>query len=159
MFGQLTGLLAWFSSFKFGSRGTELMHPKRRRRLYLIGWMFFGSACALGLALYALGNNVDLYYTPTQLKQAHISADHPIVRLGGMVKPASFKRSTTDLKSWFVLTDYQQEIPVTYEGILPALFREGQGIVVRGKLNQGGVLIASEVLAKHDEKYMPPGLK
>jgi cytochrome c-type biogenesis protein CcmE len=134
------------------------MKPHRRRRLYFIIAILAGVSMAVSLAIYALGQNVNLYYTPTQLALAQ-SPPRQMFRMGGMVKVGSFVRQPDSLKVHFVLTDYQHELPVQYTGILPALFREGQGIVVQGKLNPQGAFMADQVLAKHDEKYMPPGIK
>ncbi len=133
------------------------MKPHRRRRVYFIIVILVGVAMAVSLAIYALGQNVNLYYTPTQLSVAQ--TPQSMFRLGGMVKVGSFVRDPDSLQVHFVLTDYQHQIPIQYTGILPALFREGQGIVVQGKLNSQGIFIADQVLAKHDEKYMPPGIK
>lgn len=134
------------------------MKPHRRRRLYFILVILLGVSLAVSLAIYALGQNVNLYYTPTQLV-AEQAPPQQVFRMGGMVKQGSFVRQPNSLQLRFVLTDYQHEVPVQYTGILPALFREGQGIVVQGRLNAQGVFIADQVLAKHDEKYMPPGIK
>ncbi|HVV69278.1 MAG TPA: cytochrome c maturation protein CcmE [Gammaproteobacteria bacterium] len=134
------------------------MKPHRRRRLYFIIAILVGVSMAVSLAIYALGQNVNLYYTPTQLYLLKTPPPQTL-RIGGMVKAGSFVRDANSLKVRFVLTDYQHEVLVHYTGILPALFRENQGIVVQGKLNVPGVFIADQVLAKHDEKYMPPGIK
>lgn len=134
------------------------MKPHRRRRLYFIIAILVGVSMAVSLAIYALGQNVNLYYTPTQLALLP-APPQQILRMGGVVKSGSLVREAGSLKVGFVLTDYQHEVKVQYTGILPALFRENQGIVVQGKLNAAGVLIADQVLAKHDEKYMPPGIK
>jgi len=132
------------------------MKPHRRRRLYWIMAILFGVGTATSLAIYALGQNVNLYFTPSQLVANYPPAGH-VFRIGGMVKKSSFIREANSLKVHFVLTDYQDEVLVEYTGILPTLFREGQGVVVQGKLNREGKFIADQVLAKHDEKYMPPG--
>lgn len=134
------------------------MKPQRKKRLYFIIAILIGVSAAASLAIYALGQNMNLYFTPSQVVAGEAPINHTF-RMGGMVKQNSFKRVPNTLQINFVLTDYQQEIPVQYIGILPALFREGQGIVVQGKLNSSGEYTADQVLAKHDEKYMPPGLK
>ncbi len=133
------------------------MKLHRKKRIYTIVVILFGVSIATGLVIYALGQNVNLYVTPSQVT-AQTAALVRAFRLGGMVKEGSFQREENSLKVHFVLTDYHNEIPVQFIGILPALFREGQGIVVQGKLNNAGVFIADQVLAKHDENYMPPGL-
>ena len=131
------------------------MNPQRKKRLALILALVAGVTVAVGLALSALQQNINLFYTPTQIAngEAPIGAR---IRAGGMVEQGSLQRSGDSLDVRFVVTDFQQKVTITYRGILPDLFREGQGIVALGKLNADGVVVADEVLAKHDEKYMPP---
>lgn len=131
------------------------MNPQRKKRLALILALVAGVTVAVGLALSALQQNINLFYTPTQIAngEAPIGAR---IRAGGMVEQGSLQRSGDSLDVRFVVTDFQQKVTITYRGILPDLFREGQGIVALGKLNEAGVVVADEVLAKHDEKYMPP---
>jgi cytochrome c-type biogenesis protein CcmE len=131
------------------------VNPQRKKRLALILALVAGVAVAVGLALGALQQNINLFYTPTQIAngEAPIGAR---IRAGGMVEQGSLQRSGDSLDVRFVVTDFQQKVTITYRGILPDLFREGQGIVALGKLNEAGVVVADEVLAKHDEKYMPP---
>lgn len=131
------------------------MNPQRKKRLALILALVAGVAVAVGLALSALQQNINLFYTPTQIAngEAPIGAR---IRAGGMVEQGSLQRYGDSLDVRFVVTDFQQKVTITYRGILPDLFREGQGIVALGKLNEAGVVVADEVLAKHDEKYMPP---
>jgi cytochrome c-type biogenesis protein CcmE len=133
------------------------MKPHRKKRLYWIIAILLGVGTATSLAIYALGQNVNLYFTPSQLAANHPPANHTF-RIGGMVEKGSFVREANSLTVHFVLTDYESEVPVTYTGILPTLFREGQGVVVQGKLAGDGKFTADQVLAKHDEKYMPPGI-
>ena len=133
------------------------LNRARKKRLYFIIAILIGVGSAVSLSLYALGQNINLYYTPSQLVSDHVP-EGKLIRLGGMVKDGSLHRVKDTLKVSFVLTDYHQTREVKFKGILPALFREGQGIVVQGKLNKSGILIADQVLAKHDSKYMPPGL-
>ena len=133
------------------------LNRRHKKRLYLVAVIFIGVAAAVSLALYALGQNINLYYTPSQLLTDHVPIDK-VIRLGGMVKKGSVHRTPDSLKVSFVLTDYHHNREVTFKGILPALFREGQGIVVQGKLTKNGILKADQVLAKHDNKYMPPGI-
>ncbi|MET1078154.1 MAG: cytochrome c maturation protein CcmE [Pseudomonas sp.] len=130
------------------------MNPLRKKRLLLILAILLGVSLAVGLALSALQQNINLFYTPTQIANGEVPADTRI-RAGGMVKEGSLVRSTDSLTVRFVVTDFARDVTIEYQGILPDLFREGQGIVALGKL-EDGVLMADEVLAKHDENYMPP---
>ena len=134
------------------------MPSARQRRLLflLILLVCLGSACAL--ALYALRQNITLYYTPTQLLAQPVSSQQNI-RLGGIVVPHSIKQARNSLNVAFTLTDGKQQIVVQYNGILPSLFREGQGIVAEGNLTSAHVFMADQVLAKHDENYHPPGIQ
>jgi len=131
------------------------VNPQRKKRLLLILGLLVGVAVALGFALSALQQNINLFYTPTQIANGEAPQDTRI-RAGGMVEKGSVQRSADSLDVRFVVTDFNKSVPITYRGILPDLFREGQGIVALGKLNAEGVVVADEVLAKHDEKYMPP---
>src|SRR5690606_27118811 len=110
---------------------------------------------AVALALTALQENINLFYTPTQIANGEAPVDTRI-RAGGLVEEGSLKRSSDSLEVDFVVTDGAHGVTIRYSGILPDLFREGQGIVALGRVNGEGVLIADEVLAKHDENYMPP---
>ncbi|MBD9677256.1 cytochrome c maturation protein CcmE [Pseudomonas sp. PDM18] len=131
------------------------MNPVRKKRLYIVLAIVAGVGVAVTLALSALQENINLFYTPTQIANGEAPHDTRI-RAGGMVEKGSLKRSADSLDVEFVVTDFAKEVTVKYRGILPDLFREGQGIVALGKINEAGVLTADEVLAKHDEKYMPP---
>ncbi|CDF83059.1 cytochrome c maturation protein CcmE [Pseudomonas sp. QL9] len=131
------------------------MNPVRKKRLYIVLAIVAGVGAAAALALSALQQNINLFYTPTQIANGEAPHDTRI-RAGGMVEKGSLKRSADSLDVQFVVTDFAKEVTVKYRGILPDLFREGQGIVALGKLDENGVLTADEVLAKHDEKYMPP---
>lgn len=131
------------------------MNPLRKKRLLIILGLLAGFGLALGFALTALQQNINLFYTPTQIANGEAPQDTRI-RAGGMVEEGSVQRSGDSLDVRFVVTDFNKSVPITYRGILPDLFREGQGIVALGKLNAEGVVVADEVLAKHDEKYMPP---
>ncbi len=131
------------------------MKPIRKQRLYLIVLMVAGIAIAVGFGLKAFNENLMFFFSPSEV----IAGDAPpnnAVRLGGMGVDGSVKRPGEDLLVRFDLTDFDKTVTVEYVGILPDLFREGQGIVSRGRLNQDGVFVAEEVLAKHDENYMPP---
>jgi cytochrome c-type biogenesis protein CcmE len=131
------------------------MHPQRKKRLQLILFMVIGLGAAVALMLFSVRQNIDLFVTPTQIANGEI-AENQTIRAGGLVVAGSVKRAEDGLQVSFGLTDGESEIVVEYDGILPDLFREGQGIVALGKVDSRRVLIASEVLAKHDENYMPP---
>ncbi|WP_312465801.1 cytochrome c maturation protein CcmE, partial [Stutzerimonas kunmingensis] len=114
-----------------------------------------GVGIAVALALSALQQNINLFYTPTQIAAGE-APEGTRIRAGGLVEEGSVKRTNDSLSVAFRVTDGAQAITITYQGILPDLFREGQGIVALGRVNSEGVLVADEVLAKHDENYMPP---
>lgn len=127
----------------------------RHRRLCLIGVVVAGMALATGLALRAFNENLLYFYSPTQVHDGEAPPDRAY-RVGGMVVDGTFSRVAGSLTASFELTDYKHNVTVSYTGILPDLFREGQGVVVRGRMDASGVFAAEEVLAKHDENYMPP---
>jgi cytochrome c-type biogenesis protein CcmE len=131
---------------------------RRQKTLAFIVAGVAGLGIAVGLVLYALRGNVSLYYTPTQVfnKQA---PEGRTFRIGGLVVDHSLKRERDGLTVHFQVTDTDKTMPVTYTGILPDLFKEGKGVVAEGKLESDGVFHASQVLAKHDENYMPPEAK
>lgn len=131
------------------------MHPKRKQRLILAGVLVVLSSTAVGLVSYALRGNINLFYPPADVVAGKAPTDRSI-RVGGMVVEGSIQRSDTDLTTVFEVTDYQGVVAVSYTGILPDLFAEGEGVVASGQLSSDGVFMASEVLAKHDENYMPP---
>lgn len=131
------------------------MNPKRKKKLVLLSSMVAAVAVAVGLVLFALSENINLFYTPTQIAEGEAPVGQRI-RAGGMVVEGSVKRAPDSLDVEFAVTDYSHEVVVKYSGILPDLFREGQGIVTMGSMNADGQFEASEVLAKHDENYMPP---
>jgi cytochrome c-type biogenesis protein CcmE len=131
------------------------MHPKRKNRLILILFMVIGLGSAVGLLMYSLSQNIDLFMTPTQIANGEVRQGQTI-RAGGLVVDGSVMRTDDGLQVSFAITDGAVNVTVEYEGILPDLFREGQGIVAMGKVDSRKVMIASEVLAKHDEEYMPP---
>ncbi len=131
------------------------MTPARKKRLYWILALLCGAGAAAALGLAALQQNINLFYTPSQIAAGE--APHGTrIRAGGMVETGSLKRTQDSLALRFSVTDGARSIVVRYQGILPDLFREGQGIVVLGRLDHDGMLRADEVLAKHDENYMPP---
>ena len=126
---------------------------RKQRRLTLIGGSVAVLAVAVGLVLYALSGSIVFFNSPTDIAEKHPSPATRI-RLGGLVKPGSIERGT-DLRIRFEVTDGKSDIPVRYQGVVPDLFREGQGVVAEGTLDAGGVFDADTVLAKHDERYMP----
>ncbi|MGH8503868.1 MAG: cytochrome c maturation protein CcmE [Gammaproteobacteria bacterium] len=131
------------------------MTPKRKRRLGLIVALVIGVGAATGLMLYAMGQNVMYFYTPTEVFAGEAPRDR-LFRVGGLVVDGSVERERDGVTVRFELTDTMRVVPVVYTGLLPDLFREGQGIVAHGTLEKDGVFRAQEVLAKHDENYMPP---
>tara|TARA_R110002124_G_scaffold61406_4_gene168217 strand:- start:2453 stop:2902 length:450 start_codon:yes stop_codon:yes gene_type:complete len=131
------------------------MHPVRKQRLYLVLFITLFSSAAIGLVVYALSGNINLFYPPAEVVAGKAPVGQPI-RVGGMVVEDSVQRSDDSLAIRFKLTDYEQSVAVVYVGILPDLFAEGQGAVASGVLNEEGELQATEILAKHDENYMPP---
>lgn len=137
------------------------MNPRRKSRLYLAIFLLLGVVLTTSLVLYALRANIDLFYTPGEILQgkgAQQEKPHlgQRLRIGGMVMPGTVKRDPSSLQVSFKVYDARGAVTVTYEGILPDLFREGQGVVAQGVLAEGNVINAREVLAKHDEKYTPP---
>jgi cytochrome c-type biogenesis protein CcmE len=127
----------------------------RRKRLYVVIGIVAGVAASVSLALLASRENVMYYYDPSEIVAGKAPADKRF-RIGGMVVKGSVARKPGDLQVRFVLSDFAHEVPVEYTGVLPDLFREGQGVIAHGTLNAQGAFVADEVLAKHDEKYMPP---
>jgi cytochrome c-type biogenesis protein CcmE len=131
------------------------MTPARKRRLFLVLGILVGVGIAGALALTAFQKNVMFFFDPSQVAAGEVKQGQRF-RLGGMVSKGSIERVPGTMEVRFTVTDFKHELPVTYTGILPDLFREGQGVVAHGHLNEAGVFVADEVLAKHDEKYMPP---
>ena len=130
------------------------MKPRHKRLAFVIGGVA-GLGIAAVLVLSALQSNISLFFSPTQVVANEAPAEKAF-RLGGLVEEGSVVRENDGLTVHFVVTDNAERINVTYTGILPDLFREGQGVVTQGRLGGNGVFVASEVLAKHDETYMPP---
>ena len=130
------------------------MNPIRKRRIYSILLVLLFSVSGISLILYSLNSNLDYFFTPTELKDKNIPIDKRI-KVGGMVLNGSVKRASSKIS--FIVTDYENSITVEYEGIVPDLFKEGSGVVVLGFLDNQ-IVYAEEVLAKHDENYMPPNL-
>ncbi len=133
------------------------MTPARKKRLGLILLMVAGVAVGVGLALKSLDQNIMFFFTPSEVMSGK-APQNKLFRMGGMVVEGSVDRPGDGLTVKFDLTDNEQRVTVSYAGILPDLFREGQGIIANGKLNDSGEFVAEEVLAKHDENYMPPEL-
>ena len=131
------------------------MHPLRKQRLIMVSLVVVLSSAAIGLVAFALRDNINLFYPPADVVAGKAPTDRSI-RLGGMVVENSIVRSETDLNTIFWVTDYEASVAVQYSGILPDLFAEGEGVVAEGTLDDSGMLIATQVLAKHDENYMPP---
>ncbi len=133
------------------------MTPRQKRLSFIVAGVAL-VAVAVGLVLYALKNNVSLYFTPTQVYNKEAPQGRSF-RIGGLVEVGSLQRQTDGLTVHFNITDTTKTMPVVYKGILPDLFKEGKGVVAQGKLESDNVFHAEEVLAKHDENYMPPEAK
>ena len=129
------------------------MNPTRKRRMTIIAMVLAAVGVATALTVFALQQNMTYLFTPVEVLGGKVPADARF-RLGGMVKAGSIQRSTDSLKVEFVTTDGDADMTVEYHGILPDLFREKQSVIATGKM-QGGRFVASEVLAKHDETYVP----
>tara|TARA_B100001142_G_C14216717_1_gene609855 strand:+ start:253 stop:696 length:444 start_codon:yes stop_codon:yes gene_type:complete len=126
--------------------------------LTVIIFVATGLSVTVGLTLFALGQNMNMFYTPSQVALGEVEVGRQF-RIGGMVKEGTFVSATDSLRVKFETTDYVHAVPIQYEGILPDLFREGQGIVAEGSVDADGVFMASKVLAKHDENYMSQEVK
>ncbi|MDZ7924693.1 MAG: cytochrome c maturation protein CcmE [Marinagarivorans sp.] len=130
------------------------MHPVRKQRLIVVLIIMVASSAIAGLVVYAMGSMGDYFYSVTRI----INGEAPIhrsIRAGGCVVPGSIVKATDKLETRFVVTDGVSRLPVTYDGILPDLFGEGEAAVITGKLNDDGLMVATKVLAKHDETYTP----
>ena len=130
------------------------MTARQKRLMYIIAGLV-GLSMAVGLVLYALKSNVSLYFTPTQVFNNEAPQGRSF-RIGGLVEAGSVVREKDGLSVRFRITDTQKSLTVVYKGILPDLFKEGKGVVAQGKMEADGMMHADEVLAKHDENYMPP---
>ncbi|HWS02176.1 MAG TPA: cytochrome c maturation protein CcmE [Gammaproteobacteria bacterium] len=131
------------------------MTPKRKQRLMFVALIVIGIGAAVALALSAFQENLLYFYTPSQVANGEAPKGRAF-RVGGLVEAGSVTRESDGLTVHFTVTDTAKSIPITYKGILPDLFREGQGIVAMGRLGVNDEFVADEVLAKHDENYMPP---
>jgi cytochrome c-type biogenesis protein CcmE len=132
-----------------------ILNTKRRRVAAAIAVLLLGSAAATAFVLTAFSKNLMYFYTPSQVAGGEAPGNRPF-RIGGLVVAGSVERDPSSLAVNFRLTDTLHEVPVHFDGVLPDLFREGQGIVANGRLETDGTFSAAEVLAKHDENYMPP---
>jgi cytochrome c-type biogenesis protein CcmE len=130
------------------------MTPRQRRIVLVVG-ILAGVSVAGALALRAFQENVMFFFDPTQVATGEAPSEQRF-RLGGMVRPGTVDRKAGSMDMRFVVTDFKRDVPVVYSGVVPDLFRENQGVVAHGKLGQDGVFVADEILAKHDENYMPP---
>ena len=136
------------------------MTPARKKRLTLIGLIFASFAAAVALLLYAMQNDLNRYYSLEQIAAHAAPQEQPGIRVGGMVEDKSLQREGDSLTVRFRITDYRHPpLTVHYTGMLPDLFREGQGVIARGTLRANGDFQADEILAKHDENYLPPEVK
>jgi cytochrome c-type biogenesis protein CcmE len=131
------------------------MTPKQKKRFILVSMLIIGIGTGIGLILLALNENINLFFTPSQVADGE-APNNQRFRIGGMVSENSVEKVDGELTVRFKLNDSTKEVQLEYAGILPDLFREGQGIVAEGKLNDNGIFVADQVLAKHDENYMPP---
>lgn len=138
------------------------MNPTRKRRLVIVASVLAAAAVAIGLTVFALQNNMNYLLTPSQVRSGEANG-YQTFRLGGMVKSGSIQRSQQSLKVTFTVVDADGTMPVEYTGILPDLFRDNQSVIATGHMDggqtNGGHFVATEVLAKHDETYMPKELK
>ncbi|MEW5890326.1 MAG: cytochrome c maturation protein CcmE [Pseudomonadota bacterium] len=130
------------------------MKPRHKRLAFIVGGLA-ALAAAAALVLNAMSSNLVFFFTPTQVAAGEAPKNRTF-RIGGLVKEGSVRRESDGLTVRFVVTDTAYDIPVAYRGILPDLFREGKGVVAQGQLGADGRFAANEVLAKHDENYMPP---
>lgn len=134
------------------------MRPVRKQRMQIIILLMVAVAIISTIILYALRQNINLFFTPTQIANGEAPIGREI-RAGGLVVNGSVERSQVDLYVEFVITDTAEQVRVSYDGILPDLFREGQGIIAIGSVDEEGIVRAKQVLAKHDEQYMPPEIQ
>lgn len=131
------------------------MTPKRKRKLAILVFSITCLGSAVGLLLYALSENINYFYAPMELVAGKVKPE-TYIRAGGLVVPGSVQRDSSTLKVSFDITDGSAQVQVLYEGILPDLFQEGQGVVAEGRWHQNQKFYASTIIAKHDENYMPP---
>jgi cytochrome c-type biogenesis protein CcmE len=130
------------------------MNVLQKKRLNFVLLLLLVAGLVIALSLYALKQNINLFYTPTQLAERQLTPDR-LFRLGGKVKKGTLKQNERQLLVSFVVSDATHNVLVEYHGVLPDLFREGQSVVIEGSLDQAGIMQAKQVLAKHDERYRP----
>ena len=133
------------------------MTPRQKRMITVVA-ILAGVGIATVFALQSFQKNLLYYYSPSQIQAGEAPSTRSF-RVGGLVENGSLKREPGSLEVRFTLTDYAHQQSVSYTGVLPDLFREGQGVIARGKMGSDGMFVAEEVLAKHDENYMPPEVK
>ena len=134
----------------------SIMSPRQKQRMYIVIAVIVAAFIVIGFAMFASRDNLNLYYSPEQVHNGEAPYEKTI-RVGGLVVPGTLEKGSDSLAVVFALVDGSSEqIVVSYDGILPDLFREGQGIIARGTLIEGNRFVAEEILAKHDEEYMPP---
>jgi cytochrome c-type biogenesis protein CcmE len=131
------------------------MHPVRRQRLMLVAALVVGSSAVIGLALFSARNYADFFYPVSKIVSGEAPL-HKSIRAGGCVVPGTIVSATDRLHTEFTITDGIARLQVVYDGLLPDIFGEGEAAVVTGKLNDDRVMVATQVLAKHDENYVPP---
>lgn len=135
------------------------MLAHRKQRLMIVLFILLGSALAVGLMLYALNQGINVFFTPTEVAEGPVPPGQNI-RIGGMVKEGSVDKDGEEgTRIEFIVTDFIADVPVSYTGVLPDLFREGQGVVAEGVIDANGVFQANNILAKHDENYMSAEVK
>jgi len=134
------------------------MNPVRKQKLLIVGSILAGSIVAVGLLLVAFDKGLNAFITPTEIAEGKVNGSHNF-RIGGMVKKGSVVRKGTGTQIEFIATDFNEDIPVVYTGVLPDLFREGQGVTADGHMDANGVFQADTILAKHDENYMSKEVK
>ncbi len=135
------------------------MQSARKQKLLIVLFILLGTAVTVGLLLYAFNQGLNVFFTPTEIADGKVQPQQNI-RIGGMVKMGSLVREGLEgTRIEFITTDFNQEVPVVYSGPLPDLFREGQGVVAEGQLDENGVFHANQILAKHDENYMSAEVK
>jgi cytochrome c-type biogenesis protein CcmE len=141
-----------------GQYEENAMTPARKQKLMIVGSIVLGSSVAVALMLYAFNQGLNVFFTPTEIAEGKVGADQNI-RIGGMVKMGSLVKQGAGTTITFIATDTNEDIPVAYTGVLPDLFREGQGVVAEGRIDANGVFQANSILAKHDENYMSAEVK
>ncbi len=135
------------------------MNKIHKNKIWTICAVVFALSLSVFFVLFALKNSIDLYYTPSDIVNKKVQSTSKEFRLGGMVMSGSLTYDKNSTRKYFKITDFKNSLEIYYDGIFPDLFKEKQGVVIKGKLLPNGKVAASEVLAKHDENYMPPNIK